>query len=179
MEMTRREFMKSVGAASLAVAAAGLLSGCSGGDVIASANGINDVANMDQIKMTVRSLSYGYDSNGTLYVVPEVLLNNGTAAGIPVAPENGSFRLSVNGTLDMNINEETMAFLKKNKSWNAVDSRTLNRGQYEQGHLCGTLQNAPAFNYVYVIFYPNPYDTKTYLRCKISKSEANSIIVAS
>lgn len=178
MEMTRRNFIKSVGAASLAVAVAGLLGGCSEKDVVADARGLDDTANLEGIKMTVRSLSYGYDGSGTLYVVPEVLLNNGTAAGVPVSPEGGSFRLLVNGSQELNINQDTMAFLKRNKSWNSVESRTLNRGQYEKGHLCGSLQNGPDFNYVQVIFYPNPYDTKTYLRCRIDKSEANSIIVA-
>ena len=86
--------------------------------------------------MTVRSLSYGYASDGTFYLVPEVLINNGSAAGIPIDPANGSFKLRVNGSKDLTIDSETMAFLKKNKSWNAMEKRTLNRGQYERRGIC-------------------------------------------
>lgn len=44
MELTRRGFLKSVGAATLAVAAVGLLGGCEGGEMVGNANGLNDTA---------------------------------------------------------------------------------------------------------------------------------------
>ena len=58
MELTRRGFLKSVGAATLAVAAVGLLGGCEGGEMVGNANGLNDTAELKGIKMTVRSLAY-------------------------------------------------------------------------------------------------------------------------
>ena len=69
-----------------------------------------------------------------------------------------------------------MAFLKKNKSWNAMEKRTLNRGQQEGGHLCGTGKDI-SFDYVQILFFPNPQDNKTYLSCKVYKKEANTIII--
>lgn len=86
MELTRRGFLKSVGAATLAVAAVGLLGGCEGGEMVGNANGLNDTAELKGIKMTVRSLAYASYSDGTFYLVPEVLINNGSAAGIPLNP---------------------------------------------------------------------------------------------
>mgnify|MGYP002273773120 CR=1 FL=1 len=80
MELTRRGFLKSVGAATLAVAAVGLLGGCEGGEMVGNANGLNDTAELKGIKMTVRSLAYASYSDGTFYLVPEVLINNGSAA---------------------------------------------------------------------------------------------------
>ena len=57
MELTRRGFLKSVGAATLAVAAVGLLGGCEGGEMVGNAIGLNDTAELKGIKMTVRSLA--------------------------------------------------------------------------------------------------------------------------
>ena len=105
-----------------------------------------------------------------------MLINNGSAAGIPIDPANGSFKLRVNGSKDLTIDSGTMAFLKKNKSWNAMEKRTLNRGQQEKGHLCGTGKDI-SFDYVQILFFPNPQDNKTYLSCKVYKKEANTIII--
>ena len=166
MELTRRGFLKSVGAATLAVAAVGLLGGCEGGEMVGNANGLNDTAELKGIKMTVRSLAYASYSDGTFYLVPEVLINNGSAAGIPLNPTGGSFKLRVNGSEELDINSDTMAILNKNSKLNALDTRTLNRGQYAKGHLCGKGSGVSKFNYVQVLFYPNPQDAKTYLCCK-------------
>lgn len=68
MELTRRGFLKSVGAATLAVAAVGLLGGCEGGEMVGNANGLNDTAELKGIKMTVRSLAYASYSDGTFYL---------------------------------------------------------------------------------------------------------------
>lgn len=133
MELTRRGFLKSVGAATLAVAAVGLLGGCEGGEMVGNANGLNDTAELKGIKMTVRSLAYASYSDGTFYLVPEVLINNGSAAGIPLNPTGGSFKLRVNGSEELDINSDTMAILNKNSKLNALDTRTLNRGQYAKG----------------------------------------------
>ena len=43
MELTRRGFLKSVGAATLAVAAVGLLGGCEGGEMVGNANGLKTI----------------------------------------------------------------------------------------------------------------------------------------
>lgn len=134
MELTRRGFLKSVGAATLAVAAVGLLGGCEGGEMVGNANGLNDTAELKGIKMTVRSLAFANYSDGTFYLVPEVLIKNGSAAGIPLNPTGGSFKLRVNGSKELDINSDTMAILDKNAELNALDARTLNRGQYEKGH---------------------------------------------
>lgn len=147
MELTRRGFLKSVGAATLAVAAVGLLGGCEGGEMVGNANGLNDTAELKGIKMTVRSLAYASYSDGTFYLVPEVL-----------------------------INSDTMAILNKNSKLNALDTRTLNRGQYAKGHLCGKGSGVSKFNYVQVLFYPNPQDAKTYLCCKIAAKEASLML---
>lgn len=173
LKFSRRVFLKSAAAAALAVSAAGLTA-CGSGDLVANAKGLNDTAELRDIKMTVRSLSYG-DADGTFYLVPEVLINNGSAAGIPIDPANGSFKLRVNGSKDLTIDSESMAFLKKNKSWNAMEKRTLNRGQQEKGHLCGTGKDI-SFDYVQILFFPNPQDNKTYLSCKVYKKEAKNII---
>ena len=167
LKFSRRVFLKSAAAAALAVSAAGLTA-CGSGDLVANAKGLNDTAELREIKMTVRSLSYGYASDGTFYLVPEVLINNGSAAGIPIDPANGSFKLRVNGSKDLTIDSGTMAFLKKNKSWNAMEKRTLN--------LCGTGKDI-SFDYVQILFFPNPQDNKTYLSCKVYKKEANTIII--
>lgn len=156
MELTRRGFLKSVGAATLAVAAVGLLGGCEGGEMVGNANGLNDPAELKGIKMTVRSLAYASYSDGTFYLVPEVLINNGSAAGIPLNPTGGSFKLRVNGSEELDINSDTMAILDKNSKLNALDTRTLNRGQYAKGHLCGKGSGVSKFDYVQVLFYPNP-----------------------
>ena len=171
LKFSRRVFLKSAAAAGLAVSAA-----CGSGDLVANAKGLNDTAELREIKMTVRSLSYGYASDGTFYLVPEVLINNGSAAGIPIDPANGSFKLRVNGSKDLTMDSGTMAFLKKNKGWNAMEKRTLNRGQQEKGHLCGTGKDI-SFDYVQILFFPNPQDNKTYLSCKVYKKEANTIII--
>lgn len=105
MELTRRGFLKSVGAATLAVAAVGLLGGCEGGEMVGNANGLNDTAEL-----------------------------------------------------------------------NALDTRTLNRGQYAKGHLCGKGSGVSKFDYVQVLFYPNPQDAKTYLCCKIAAKEASLML---
>ena len=160
MELTRRGFLKSVGAATLAVAAVGLLGGCEGGELVGNANGLNDTAELKGIKMTVRSLAYASYSDGTFYLVPEVLINNGSAAGIPLNPTGGSFKLRVNGSEELDINSDTMAILNKNSKLNALDTRTLNRGQYAKGHLCGKGSGVSKFDYVQVLFYPNPQDAK-------------------
>lgn len=133
MELTRRGFLKSVGAATLAVAAVGLLGGCEGGEMVGNANGLNDTAELKGIKMTVRSLAYASYSDGTFYLVPEVLINNGSAAGIPLNPTGGSFKLRVNGSEELDINSDTMAILDKNSKLNALDTRTLNRGPVRKG----------------------------------------------
>lgn len=168
--------LKSVGAATLAVAAVGLLGGCEGGEMVGNANGLNDTAELKGIKMTVRSLAYASYSDGTFYLVPEVLINNGSAAGIPLNPTGGSFKLRVNGSKELDINSDTMAILDKNAELNALDTRTLNRGQYEKGHLCGKGSGVSKFDYVQVLFYPNPQDAKTYLCCKIAAKEASLML---
>ena len=176
MELTRRGFLKSVGAATLAVAAVGLLGGCEGGEMVGNANGLNDTAELKGIKMTVRSLAYASYSDGTFYLVPEVLINNNSAAGIPLKPAGGSFELWLNGSTKLNISDETMARLDSSKDFTRMDSRTLSRGQYEKGSLCGKGTGVSSFNYLYVIFYPNPEDQKTALRCKIYAKEAKVLL---
>ena len=163
MELTRRGFLKSVGAATLAVAAVGLLGGCEGGEMVGNANGLNDTAELKGIKMTVRSLAYASYSDGS-------------AAGIPLNPTGGSFKLRVNGSEELDINSDTMAILDKNSKLNALETRTLNRGQYAKGHLCGKGSGVSKFNYVQVLFYPNPQDAKTYLCCKIAAKEASLML---
>lgn len=98
MELTRRDFMKSVGAASLAVAAAGLLGGCEEADLVGNATGTGDTAELRDIKMRVKSVSYASYSDGTYYFVPQIRIYNGTAVGIPLEPTGGSFRIRLNGT---------------------------------------------------------------------------------
>ena len=176
MELTRRGFLKSVGAATLAVAAVGLLGGCEGGEMVGNAIGLNDTAELKGIKMTVRSLAYASYSDGTFYLVPEVLINNGSAAGIPLNPTGGSFKLRVTGSKELDINSDTMAILDKNSKLNALETRTLNRGQYAKGHLCGKGSGVSKFDYVQVLFYPNPQDAKTYLCCKIAAKEASLML---
>ena len=166
--ISRRNFMKGVGAVALATAATGLLSGCGDSMVIEDASGLNDTANMNGIKMTVREVLYGTDlSSGTVYVIPKVVIQNSTAAGIPVDP-TGSFRIIVNGTDEMVLNESTMAEMK---TLSAVSNKTLSRGMSETGYLCSKATNVGTPKYVYVMFYPNPADTKTALRCKIMKNQ--------
>ena len=108
--------------------------------------------------------------------MPEVLINNNSAAGIPLKPAGGSFELWLNGSTKLNISDETMARLDSSKDFTRMDSRTLSRGQYEKGSLCGKGTGVSSFNYLYVIFYPNPEDQKTALRCKIYAKEAKVLL---
>lgn len=174
--ISRRNFMKGVGAVALVTAATGLLSGCGDDGLIVDANGLNDTAELKGVKMTVRRLSYAAYNDGTYYFVPEVLINNNSAAGIPLKPAGGSFELWLNGSTKLNISDETMARLDSSKDFTRMDSRTLSRGQYEKGSLCGKGTGVSSFNYLYVIFYPNPEDQKTALRCKISAKEAKVLL---
>ena len=52
----------------------------------------------------------------------------------------------------------------------------MNRGQYAKGHLCGKGSGVSKFDYVQVLFYPNPQDAKTYLCCKIAAKEASLML---
>ena len=54
LKFSRRVFLKSAAAAALAVSAAGLTA-CGSGDLVANAKGLNDTAELREIKMTVRS----------------------------------------------------------------------------------------------------------------------------
>ena len=82
----------------------------------------------------------------------------------------------MNGSEELDINSDTMAILNKNSKLNALDTRTLNRGQYAKGHLCGKGSGVSKFDYVQVLFYPNPQDAKTYLCCKIAAKEASLML---
>ena len=169
--------MKGVGAMATAAAATGLLGGCGAtGDVYDDANGLNSVAQLKGIKMTVRSLSYANYSDGTYYIAPEVLIKNDSAAGVPLNPTGGSFEVYINGTNKLDITADSMARLKKSNSMNAIEARTLSRGQQEKGYICAKGSNATKFNYVYVIFYPNANDKHTYLRCKIDANKATAML---
>ena len=86
LKFSRRVFLKSAAAAALAVSAGGLAA-CGSGDLVANAKGLNDTAELRDIKMTVRSLSYGSASDGTFYLVPEVLMARRTRAAHPEIPD--------------------------------------------------------------------------------------------
>lgn len=176
MEMTRRNFIKTAAAAALAVSLSGLTA-CGSGELVATANGLNDTAELKGIKMTVRKLAYANRSDGSYYIMPEVLINNGSAAGIPLNPTGGSFKLRINGSKDLTIDSGTMAVLKKGEEMSPIATRTLNRGQYEKGYLCGKGTGVTKFDYVQVLFFPNPQDSSTYLSCKIYAKEASSTLL--
>lgn len=162
MEQTfsRRGFLKGAAAAALAVSAMGL-TGCStdAGAEPSTAVILGDYKVDLDLKRSVLG------KNG-----------DGSAAGIPLNPTGGSFKLRVNGSEELDINSDTMAILNKNSKLNALDTRTLNRGQYAKGHLCGKGSGVSKFNYVQVLFYPNPQDAKTYLCCKIAAKEASLML---
>lgn len=174
--ISRRNFMKGVGALAVATAATGLLGGCSDGSLIVDATGLNNAAEMKGIKMTVRRLAYAAYGDGTYYFVPEVLISNSGATGVPLDPENGSFEVWLNGKTKLNISKETMARLDSSTDFNKMDTRTLSRNQQEKGCLCAKGTGVSSFNYVYVVFYPNPSDAKTALRCKILYKEAKPML---
>lgn len=167
--ISRRNFMKGVGAMAVATAATGLLGGCSDGSLIADATGLDETANLKGVKMTVREVLYGTDmSTGTIYILPKVVIQNSGAGGIPVDPANGSFKVIVNGNQEMVLNANTMAELK---TMSPITKDTLNRGMSRSGYLCSKGTNIGTPKYVYVVFYPNPADSKTALRCKILRNQ--------
>lgn len=175
MELTRREFMKTTGAAVLAVAATGLLGGCGDTVISGTAEGLKSTAVLREIKMQVKSLSYGA-SNGVYYFMPEVRIYNGTAVGLELKPANGSFAIRLNGTTELTVNAESMkklstTTLEDGTTMKAVGTRTLNRGLYETGYICGKGTGAAKFKYVDVIFYPTASDKKAYLSCRINANE--------
>lgn len=165
--ISRRSFMKGVGAMALATAASGLLGGCSDGSMYVDATGLNEVAEMKGVRMTVRKMSYTQYEGGSYYFVPEVLISNSGATGVPVKPTGGSFEVWLNGSSRLEITTESMARLDNGKEFIKMETRTLSRGQQEKGCLCAKGSSAASLNYVYVIFYPNPDDKLTALRCKI------------
>ncbi len=174
--ISRRNFMKGVGAVALATAATGLLGGCSDGSLVVDANGLNDTAEMKGVKMTVRKLYYAAYGDGTYYFVPEVLVSNSGATAVPVDPTGGSFAIYLNGSTKLDISKTTMARLDNSVEMSPMESRTLSRSQQEKGCLCAKGTGVSGFNYIWVIFYPNPDDTKTALRCKIPYKEAKPML---
>ena len=174
--ISRRNFMKGVGAMALATAATGLLGGCGDSSLIVNVSGLNEVAELKGVKMTVRKLSYGAYADGTYYFVPEVLVSNSGATGVPVKPTEGSFEIWLNGSNRLTINAETMARLDNSKDLTKMSTRTLSRGQQEKGCLCAKGEGVSSFDYVYVIFYPNPDDKLTALRCRISSKDAKPML---
>ncbi len=174
--ISRRNFMKGVGALAVATAATGLLGGCGDGSLIADATGLNDTAELKGVKMTVRKLSYASYSDGTYYFVPEVLVSNNGATAVPLDPAGGSFDIYLNGSSKLNISKDTMARLDNSMDVTKMDTRTLSRGQQEKGCICAKGTGVSTFNYIYVVFYPNPADTKTILRCKILAKEAKMML---
>lgn len=176
LNMNRRTFLKTAGAASLAVAASSLLGGCSGGELVETGTGLNNTIDLRGVQMTVRSLAYVNYSSGVFYMLPEIQIRNETAAGIPVKPTGGSFKLLVNGTNELTIDADTMAILDKNRDLTAMKSRTLSRGQSERGYLCAKGSGVSKFSYVQIIYYPNPSDAKTYLSCRVYAREASPML---
>lgn len=167
--ISRRNFMKGVGTVALAAAATGLLGGCSDGSVVVTADGLNNDAEYKGIKLTVREVLYAWDvKGGSFYVVPKVVVQNNSAAGIPVDPANGSFEILVNGSSKLTVNSDTMAELK---TLSGITTRTLSRGGTSVGYICGTGSKVATVNYAYITYYPNPADTKTCLRCKIPQNQ--------
>lgn len=167
--ISRRNFMKGVGALAVATAATGLLGGCSDGSLIADATGINNAAEIRGVKMTVRQVLYGNDmSSGTIYVIPKVVIQNNGAGPIPVDPANGSFKVIINGNQEMVLNANTMAELK---TMSPITKATLKRDESRSGYLCSKATNVGTPKYVYIVYYPYPEDTKTALRCKILESQ--------
>lgn len=175
--ISRRTFMKGVGAVALATAATGLLSGCGDDGLIVDANGLNDTANLKGVKMTVRKLCYATDSDGNYYIIPEVLIRNETPAKLLLDPAGGSFDVRLNGTTPLNITEESMARLNNSNDMSKLEKQTLKRDQQDKGWICAKGNVSTQFNYVYIIYYPNPDDQKTALRCKISSRDAKPVFL--
>ncbi len=175
--ISRRNFMKGVGAVALATAATGLLSGCGDNSVIADASGLNDTANLKGVKMTVRKLCYATDSDGNYYIIPEVLIRNETPASLPVDPTGGSFEVRLNGSTLLNITDESMARLNNSSDMSKLGKQTLSRNQQDKGWICAKGNVSTQFNYVYIIYYPNPNDQKTALRCKIASKDAKPVFL--
>lgn len=175
--ISRRNFMKGVGAVALATAATGLLSGCGDGGLIVDANGLNDTANLKGVKMTVRKLCYATDSDGNYYIIPEVLIRNETPAKLLLDPAGGSFEVRLNGTTPLNITEESMARLNNSNDMSKLEKQTLKRDQQDKGWICAKGNVSTQFNYVYIIYYPNPDDQKTALRCKIASRDAKPVFL--
>lgn len=176
--ISRRNFMKGVGALAVATAATGLLGGCSDGGLVANATGIGNDVELKGIKMTIRRLAYGAYADGTYYFVPEILIRNNGAASVPLDPENGSFEIWLNGKTKLNISKETMARLDSSTDYHKMDARKLSYGQQEKGCICAKGTGVSTFNYVYIVFYPNPEDQKTVMRCKILEKEAKVLLGA-
>lgn len=181
-KITRRVFLKGAAMGALAVSASALLSGC-GGDapLTASATGLNDFAEVQGVRMTIRKMSYIEDENGTFYLMPDVLIKNNSSANIPLYPEQGSFLLRVNGSTNLTLNKNTMALLKNYEGMNALRSLTLsNGGRQESGFLCGmdTEGKVSKIDYAEVFFYPNPKDTRSYLCCRVNKKELTEAVAA-
>ena len=167
--ISRRNFMKGVGAVALATATTGLLGGCSDGNVVIEAVGVNEEAEYKGVSITVREVLYALDrSSGMFYVVPKVAIKNNGAAGIPVDVSKGSFDILVNGSERLTLNADTM---KELQNLSPLEAKTLNRGGSQTGYLCGKGKNTSTPKYVYIAFYPNPEDNKTCLRCKVLQNQ--------
>ncbi len=175
--ISRRNFMKGVGAVALATAATGLLSGCGDGGLIVDANGLNDTANLKGVKMTVRKLCYATDSDGNYYIIPEVLIRNETPAKLLLDPTGGSFEIRLNGSTPLNITEESMARLNNSNDMSKLEKQTLKRDQQDKGWICAKGNVSTRFDYVYIIYYPNPDDQKTALRCKVASRDAKPVFL--
>ncbi len=175
--ISRRNFMKGVGAVALATAATGLLGGCGDGSMIADASGLDETANLKGLKMTIRKLCYTTDNDGNYYILPQVLIRNETPFSVPVNPTGGSFEIRLNGTTPLSITEETMTRLNNSMDMSKLSAADLSRNEQVKGWLCAKGNVSTQFNYVYVIFYPNANDTKTALRCKISSRDAKAVFL--
>lgn len=175
--ISRRNFMKGVGAVALATAATGLLSGCGDNGLIVDANGLNDTANLKGVKMTVRKLCYATDSAENYYIIPEILIRNETPTSLPVYPTGGSFEVRLNGSTLLNITDESMARLNNSSDMSKLEKQSLARNQQDKGWICAKGNVSTRFDYVHIIYYPNPDDKKTALRCKISSRDAKPVFL--
>lgn len=149
LDMTRRDFMKCAGVTVLAVAAGGLLAGCSDSEGDTTVNGTGKTATVGGIKITVSELiqlpasiriaGITAGADNAVYVYPKLKIEN--ASGTPVSIVRTNFVTKVDGRkLEAEAGSAGSYLVALAKGYNTMDLNgiAIQNGDVRNGVLCYT-----------------------------------------
>ena len=175
MEFTRREFIKGIGAVTVAVSVSGMLAGC-GDDKVAEGSGLNWPQTQNNVTMTIQEIKYtvGQDAGQSyLYFYPKVKIESSNALPISVQPQK-SFLMKLDGKTEL-ICDDNAKNMASVYGIQVLSDKTLKGGESVSGYIYGRVLGQNKWNKLNTCYYLNVDDTRYKITIDVYKNDMSLV----